>query len=192
MAPTIRLIFHPLETVFLDNNGITVNCTIHESQLTYNGILYDTVEYAFNYAENIGEGCFFCCPKSTCCGYHVGDREKVILLMHNNVIEHVYFKAHHAGQGMWLPWNLCNKDSDGNLIAYVARGSHAFYPNHETYIRIFGFANDQCSSNGLSLLSNITGTHNGEYIPKQHSITPIQRFFLPFVICCISNGPDVN
>lgn len=189
MLPNVRLFFHPLETVFPVNNGTTVDCAIHRDVFAYQGSIYDTVEYTFKYAENIGEGCFFCCPKAKCCGYHEGDSEKIIFLTRNNTIYYVYFKAHELGQGMWLSWAQCEKDMDGNLIAYVARGSHAFYPRPETYIRIFGFANDQCSMSGTSLLSNVNGIHNNRYIPKQHSITPTQRFFLPFVILCLERGP---
>ena len=188
MIPTIRLYFHPSETVFPNNNGTTVNCTTHMGTLTYNGTVYDSIEYAFNYEENIGQGCFFCCPTSTACGYHEGDRERIMILKQNNNIEYVYFNAHSPGQGVWVRWQDCNKDTDGNLIAYVARGSHAFYPNPETYLRIFGFANDQCSNNGLSLTTNVTGSHNDYIVPKQHSITPTQRFFLPFVVNCLRNG----
>lgn len=189
MLPTVRVKFHPLETVFPNNDGNTVECTYFRSTFTYPNLQYDTLEYRFSYTENIGEGCFFACPRSTLCGYHPGDSERVIMLLRDNIVEHVYFKAHDLGQGMWLPWDRCHKDSDGNLIAHVARGSHAFYPEPETYIRIFGFANDQCSDRGRVMTTNVTGEHNGPYVPKQRSITPTQRFFLPFVLHHIENGP---
>jgi hypothetical protein len=188
MLPSIRINFHPLETVFPNNNGTTVDCTIREGHFNYKGIVYDSIEYAFDYAESIAEACFFCCPKSSCCGYHLGDHEKVILLKLNNNIEHVYFNAHGVGEGMWKRWQDCDKDTDGNLIAYVSRGNHAFYPEPKTYLRIFGFSNDQCSNRGLSLKTNITGLHTDEHVPRQHSITPTERFFLAFVVLCLRNG----
>lgn len=189
MLPTIRLQFHPLETVFPANNGYITNCTIHQGPLTYNNVVYDSIEYAFNYEESLSEACFFCCTKSECCGYHLGDRERVMLLLKNNVIQYVYFNAHSPGEGTWLSWAQCDKDIDNNLIVYVSRGNHAFYPRPETYLRIFGFSNDTCSDEGLSITTNIVGTHNDYLIPKQHSITPTQRFFLPFVVLCLRNAP---
>lgn len=187
MIPRLRIQFHPLETAFPVNDGNEVECTTNRSTFLYQGERYDTIEYRFAYEENIGEGCFFACPKSTACGYHTGDTERVILYLRNGEIEHVYFKAHYQGQGMWRRWSECNKDMDGNLIAYVARGSHAFYPEPKTYLRIFGFANDQCSRRGRSMLTNVTGEHPGTYEPRQNSISKCQRFFLPFVIWFIQN-----
>jgi hypothetical protein len=187
MFPTVVVKFHGLETAYPVNNGTQVNCTVHQGQLEHDGQMYDTVEYEFLYDENIGEGCFFCCPKSTACGYHEGDNEKLILLMQNDKIHHVYFNAHSPGQGCWATWDECEKDENGNLVAFIARGSHALYPRGRTYIRIFGFANDQCSNHGQHMTTNVVGTHTDSIVPKTKSITPTQRFFLPFLVNYLRN-----
>lgn len=174
-------------------NGVRgrVECTIHEGQLIKDGVRYNSIEYAFNYSESLHEGCFFLCPKAECCGcgYHPGDRERVMILRDDaGVCAYVYFNAHTPGEGMWMRWDDCHFTPEGNLIAYVSRGNHAFYPRPQTYYRIFGFNGDQCSDRGLSLETEVIETHDDYVVPKQHSITPLERFCLPFVIWCLRRG----
>jgi len=184
----IILKFHPWETCFPENNSDSVNCTYNLGQMTRNGTTYSSIEYLFFYEENPAIGCLFCCfPKSKCLGYHKIDKERLIILMTNDKIDYVYFNAHGRGQGMWLPWNECNKTRNGELIVYVARGSHAFYPEGRIYWRALRFANDLCSNEGESMRINTTTPHDNAIIPNQTSLSNNERFFLPFVLDEIRN-----
>lgn len=185
--PKIELRFHEDEQVYPRRFG-DGNCTIVEDVMVYRGKLYEKLEYQFEYDENIAIGCGWClCPRASCLGYHGGDKERVIILRDreskSHDIKHVYFNAHSRGQGVWCEWSACEKNCDGDLVVYIARNSHACYPHAGIYVRIFGFANDHCSSRGLRMMSNIEGMHSYDdcVIPTQDSITPCQRFFLPFV-----------
>lgn len=192
MYPSVLLRFHPNEQYYPDIKHNQVSCTSYEGKFTYYGVSYNYLEYAFNYEANGAIGCFYCCfPKSKCLGYHEGDRERLIFLLDDTKsnILYVYFNAHSPGMGMWLPWDECEKTSSGHLIAYVAKSSHAFYPHAETYLRVFGFANDLCSTDGVAFYTHLVGTHTDFIIPKQHSITPCERFWLAFTKDKLRNGP---
>lgn len=181
--PKIELRFHPCETEFPFHG----NCTITEEDFMYDNVLYNKLEYHFEYDENMAIGCGWCiCPRASCLGYHHGDRERIIMLQNktSRAIDYVYFNAHGRGQGVWKDYDECEVNlTDGSLIVYVARGSHAFYPHAGVYFRIFGLANDYCSSRGEYMTSYIVGMHDidANLKPALHSITPCQRFFLPFV-----------
>jgi hypothetical protein len=191
--PDIVLCFHPSETYY--PNGLEVmetsgHCEVAESFLTYNFIEYIYLEYEFVYEANSAIGCGYCCfPTSECLGYHEGDREHVIMLLDKGTfqVKHVFFKAHGKGQGVWLPWEECEKTYDGKLKVYVARGSHACYPHPQTYIRIFGLANDLCSDRGRYVTFRPNGSYESDYHPQITSITFCERFFLPFLLTSIRN-----
>jgi hypothetical protein len=190
--PKVVLKFHPDEYIFPKNNGSIINCTSCVGTLIYKNITYNSIEYIFDYEESGATGCFYCCcPSSECLGYHLGDRERIILLMSDDYKEiiWVYFNAHDMGEGMWVAWDDCLKTSDNKLIAYIARGGHAFYPYPRTYIRFLGFANDMCAEHGDTFEINVVGTHTDRAIPRQHSITPCERFFIPFLEKKLANGP---
>lgn len=187
--PSIVLKFHPAEIYFpgFINERILTKC--HSSSFTYNDVVYIKKEYQFIYDENGAIGCFYqCCPRSGCLGYHKDDDERLIILTDaENVKKHVYFNAHGRGQGMWLPYDDCLKNEDGDLVVYVARASHAFYPRPETYVRIFGFANDLCEDGGKTIEIEILGEFDTPINPPQTSITPTERFFLPFIVNRLEN-----
>ncbi len=199
--PKIMIQFHHAETTFpnridcpseLNVCDMRVTCTLHVGHIVHDHLPYDKYEYAFQYSENGAIGCLSCCcPRASCLGYHEHDREKLILLTSPNThqIQHVYFKAHGRGQGLWLPWSECEKTPDGHLIAYVAKGSHAFYPRPERYWRVFGFANDICSNRGQRHLIQVIANHDDETIPPETSITKCERIFIAFIQNRIQTRP---
>lgn len=79
-------------------------------------------------------------------GYHRGDLEHIVMYVdRDNIarVRHTYLSAHSFQQGTWV---------DGKLQhIYVARASHAHYPTPQTFVRVFGFANDQCSDKGKQM-----------------------------------------
>lgn len=81
-------------------------------------------------------------------GKHPGDVESIVLLLdpETHKLEQVYFSAHGKGQGMWLPFEKCEKAPDGTLRVYVAPASNAMYPSPGFYARFFGIANDVVSA----------------------------------------------
>jgi len=81
-------------------------------------------------------------------GAHMGDVEHMSVYVKNEKIEKVYFSAHSGPQGQWKSRNeirFIDKNKE-KFAVYVAKGSHAHYPNSGTQIRIFCIANDQCSN----------------------------------------------
>ena len=163
-----------------------------------NVIIYDVEylmsTYSFYFNNNYAVGCgHSLCPANSYLGFHEHDIEHVSIYSWTGVPVMVYFSAHGRGQGMWKQWDKCEKDKDGRLVVYIARNSHACYPEPKTYWRVFGLANDECSSkgkqvtpttfyksfdwcspNGVKLYSDSRPNH------PLLSITNWQRFFLPF------------
>ncbi len=189
ILPDVVIQFHHLETSFpIDMTENSVPCTYSVNEYTVGGETYQMIEYSFIYEDNPAIGCGWqFCPKCECLGYHLGDRERLIFLMQNDVIKAVCFKAHGHGQEMWKRWEDCAKTNEGILIAYVARGSHAFYPRPTRYWRVFGFANDLNDNGGPRRSIVRTGIHNDNYVPKNHSITPFLRFILPLSLPIVQN-----
>lgn len=188
--PTVVLHFHPDETVFpQEQNG--TSCVALEGEYRFlqtsdsldTGQKSDLYELQFSYDENPAIGCGWrCCPTASCLGYHKGDIESIFFLVDDEEVQWVYFKAHARGQGVWVAINDCEIDLQG-LHVYVARGSHAFYPEPKTYWRIFGLANDTCSVRGHELTicaGNLEPIGPTRYIPAQHSITKWERIMLMF------------
>lgn len=86
-----------------------------------------------------------------CSGHHRHDVEGIYVLFdENKQPQHVYFKAHGLGQGMWMTWDECSF-SDGALVVYFSWRSHATYPNPGTVNRIYNFANDINSDGGRAI-----------------------------------------
>ena len=143
------------------------------------------VYYEVNGAIGFGWQLF---PKSKALGYHVHDVETVSVLydrMTGNV-DSIYYRAHGQGQGMWAPsLDAADYDKDlDTLNVYVARASHASYPNPGKVTRIFGLANDEVSARGPSFfISHYYFDYNTmAYIPPERSITRAERLLLPFVM----------
>ena len=137
--------------------------------------------------------------------YH-GNDSVDITIEFNNLTKlpiRVNYDAHSRGQGKWIPWDIVPKikhnGSKDIIVAYVALNSHSLYPDPKTYYRIFGIANDVCKINGPEFLIsdyiNLYETnHNIDWLsikkcnidiqkqPSDHSITPFERFFLPFFL----------
>lgn len=155
-------------------------------------IMYSVVTYSFYFRNNYAIGCGWrLFPKSGLLGYHEHDVEFISVYYFENVPVRVFFSAHGRGQGSWVEWEDC-EFVDDQLVVYVARNSHAMYPHTGRYWRVFGFANDVCSSRGKELrVYSFTSSFdccfgNGVSLcaklrpsPPGTSITPWQRFFLP-------------
>lgn len=138
-------------------------------------------------------------------GYHEADVEKIIVLRDKDTLapKHVYFGAHGNGEGMWVPWDKCKKDTatGSSLMVYISPTSHGLYPHPTTYYRMLGFANDKCDGKGeiwkpkpedfehaakqtwsqthFQVKRGINSPLNSPD-PAVTSITPTQRFFLVF------------
>lgn len=190
--PNVLLQFHPRETSFPLHMGSHVPCSYFVGRATFHGQMYDYVEYKFEYYDNpaIGLG-WQLFPTSKCLGYHLGDIERLGFLMQNNQIRFVCFKAHGRGQEMWLPWDQCEKTITGDLIAYVARGSHAFYPTGETYWRVWGLANDHCSPRGRTHYVTLNDQYHEGFPLKQQSISAFERFILPISLLWIGRRQNI-
>jgi hypothetical protein len=200
VIPKIQLRFHPRETAFpayIDEVNKLVKTSVCIKPVTYNEIKYVYVEYQIEYEENpaIGLGCIGrdLFPHSECLGYHEGDTERIGLLfsVQDKRVEQVLYKAHGRGQGQWRDFEDCPKTDQGTLICYVARGSHAHYFETGVKWRIFGFANDLCSDNGIHyILHSGPDKHDTPYNPNMTSITPTERFFYPLIVDRIRQRGD--
>lgn len=189
MDHPIVLKFHPWEEYFPEITDSRVECSKYKGICSFMGDNYNFTEYAFEYESNDTIGRFWCCfPNSNCLGYHKGYLEKIILLYdEDGNPKYVYFNAHGRGEGMWLPYEDCEKNDQGDLIIYVARGTHAFYPHGEIYWRVFGLANDLCSREGQSYRIHSIKTHSNPFHPPQSSIKHWERFLLPFTFNRVRN-----
>ena len=195
----ICLRFHPKETNFpvliQDQESNDTPVYITEQKYDIGGVTMDMSSYSFYYHNNYAIGCGHSLfPKNSLLGYHEHDIEHVSIYSQHGKPITVYFSAHGRGQGMWRDWDMCEKDSSGRLVVYVALNSHACYPEPKKYWRVFGLANDDCSNKGRELKSpNVLHksynwcSSNGVKLyasPRPNhvltSITDWQRFCLPF------------
>jgi hypothetical protein len=79
-------------------------------------------------------------------GEHQADIENVRIRINKEgtKITNMYFSAHGGDQCRWAHYDNIEWYEYGvRPIVYVAKGSHANYPNSGTWWRIFGFANDK-------------------------------------------------
>jgi hypothetical protein len=155
------------------------------------------ITISFYYTENLAIGTGWSLfPRSPDLGYHKHDIEYISIYFKGDQPSKVFFSAHSSKQGTWMNWNDCERSSDGNLVVYVARNSHANYPHAGTYWRAFGTANDVCSARGSSLvlpLSLMLPSYNHRFDngialyqglrptppPPDKVLTSSQRFLLP-------------
>lgn len=200
----LELRFHPWETCFPssveapEGTQGTPLCYVASGHMLFRTGTYLARCYQFYYTKNNAIGCGWCIsPEAEALGYHDHDVERITILYETSGAKRpqwVYFGAHSRGQGMWLPWEACEKTPDGALVAYVSRGSHAFYPYSRLYWRIFGFANDACSRYGKSIrireyvhATGWTSSNQIQVLAKvpplpQASVTAWQRFCLPWYV----------
>ena len=148
------------------------------------GTSYDAYRICFVYPENPGFNVCGCIPRV---GYHVGDIESLIFLVHPKTksLCWIYFSAHAGFEGTWCTANECIT-SQGVLRAYVSAESHALYPTKGTHWRGFGLLNDHCAeSERTSVLWNvpllaIPPPESGmakNVVPPEQTMTKLQRFF---------------
>jgi len=195
----IQLRFHPQEEDFpLNKIGTLANrnpCLLFKGRITLDNEMYVYHNYRFYYKDNLGIGCCYMCPMSTCAGYHVHDTEGVTILYDECTARpvKVYFHAHGYGQGQWRNWQDCKKNDNGFLIVYVARNSHASYPNAGLHPRVLGLGNDITSDRGKRIayaaftyieadtveLDDTEIVMSLKRLPTTSS-TLFERFFLPF------------
>ena len=169
---------------------------LRKGNYLYSGQTYHMVEIRLYYVANGAIGFlhkFF--PKSKWLGYHEGDIESLFLLIDKEgEVEWVYLKAHSRGQGVWLPAHDCEIDENEVLHVCVARASHAFYPlANNTYLRIFGLANDECAIGGPKEFIMFDDIPEGSKPAKENiahtSVTPLQRFLLPLTYRYLKTRP---
>lgn len=133
--PNILVKFHPKESVYpINSDNATVNVTIYTGQTEYYGLMYESIEYVYDF------------PNTS---------QKLILLLTNDK-NYVLF-VHFVASNLWLNWLECHKTSGNTLIIYVSKNRHNLYPYPQIYIRKFGFANDICSNKGKILATKIVG-----------------------------------
>ena len=162
----------------IENSIIYYNTELY----TYNNVEYDSISYMINYIYNGAIGCGNCCfPASKKLGFHNIDRERIKILIDKETGEpkYVYFSAH-ASEGKWYSYDKCEKNKDGNLIIYSALDSHANYPHSGRWLRIFGFANDKCSSKGEHIVPELILLPTYSYNPQNKDNNTFKfRFCLP-------------
>jgi hypothetical protein len=103
---------------------------------------YIDLVYIFNYCYN---NCFRWMGIYLA-GEHQADIENVRIRINKEgtKITNMYFSAHSGDQCRWAHYDNIEWYEYGvRPIVYVAKGSHANYPNSGTWWRIFGFANDK-------------------------------------------------
>jgi hypothetical protein len=106
---------------------------------------YVDLVYIFLYPINPGYN--ICCIKNN--GYHTGDIEHIIIRVNKltKSIIKVFFSSHSKEHLVKEKRNVHIKDK--KLQVFVSLKSHACYPKAKTYYRVFGFANDKTSSQGI-------------------------------------------
>lgn len=117
---------------------------------TRGDIQYKVVTVSFYYNDNPATGPGWQLqPTNRNLGYHPDDMEFISIYYLDDEPTKVYFSAHSVGQGngTWMDFSNCQSKAD-YLVVYVARNSHANYPNAGTHYRIYGAANDVTESNG--------------------------------------------
>lgn len=139
-------------------------------------------------------------------GAHPADVERCVILFDFDSLEpkFVFFGAHGNGQGSWLPFAECEKNTFGALRIFVSPTSNAFYPKAKVYWRAFGLLNDVTSDDGKKWQPSLAnfqlsdqqswshthyqvakGINNPMNVPdpEAYSITTWERFAigLPFI-----------
>ena len=78
-------------------------------------------------------------------GAHDGDWEHITVRVDKSSdrISHIYYGAHGWRDGVWRAAGEFETD-DGRPVVYIAKGSHACYPNAGRWLRIWAGANDLC------------------------------------------------
>lgn len=164
-----------------------------EKQVEYQGQVYLALYLSLFFMVN---------PGYASIGYHPADVEKVVILRDIATQEprHVYYCAHGHGEGIWIPWDKCEKSRDNALLVYVSPASHAMYPHRGRYLRMFALVNDNCDGRGeewrptpadfenaaaqtwsqthFQVIRGINTPLNSPE-PAESSITTAQRIFLP-------------
>lgn len=182
----LELYFHPKEKYFPTNKNfedqvIPIVYYSEQPELykykneKYKAILYE-IYYKTNGAIGLGKSLF---PKSEFLGYHPIDLERIIILYDvlSDLPAFVYFSAH-RDEGKWLPYHECEINSHGDLKVYIAKYSHANYPSSGVWARIYGLANDLCSSSGMRIVPDFIEDHKIYTVPnKEKRSNFIKRFF---------------
>jgi hypothetical protein len=144
---------------------------------TYQNKVYNSISYFIYYLYNGGIGCGYSLfPNNKKLGYHENDIERVQILIdtETNLPKFVFFSAH-RNEGKWVKWDDCEKNKDGDLKVFVARGSHANYPKSGTWYRIFFLANDQCSKNGIKIIPELVQRNFTFNPPEYESDAPFKN-----------------
>lgn len=180
IVDTLRIRFHPKEVVY--PHRVTMDYSI----FTYQGTQYNVKILYFIYEYNDATACcWFWCHKSSLFGYHKGDLERIYILYDNDgQAKHVHFKSHYESHGIWKRIEDCEKADANTLVAYAARGGHAFFPSSGIWWRLFGIANDLCSQKGEMrdyFIGQEPPTNTVINLP-QTSSTFWTRFFVPVSI----------
>lgn len=181
-----ELHFHPKEKFFPCTNNFEkssdfpVYISEQKELYSYNKTLYKSVVFQIYYTENgaigLGKSLF---PKSKFLGYHLIDIERIIILydLISNEPAYVYFSAH-RDEGKWVKYSDCEFTPQGDLIVYVAKYSHANYPSPGTWFRIYGFANDLCSTKGIKIRPTLKKEFKTYTVPnKEKRELFCSRFF---------------
>lgn len=124
----------PLET--------TVPSYVFTNNINFDGEQYIDIIYNIMYGFNEAPTSIFSSEEEN----HIYDLEFVTIRIKasDNTFNSAYFSAH--GGGGWYKESDVEFNSDGHLVAFVAKGSHSNWPTGGIHIRLFGFGNDVCSS----------------------------------------------
>ncbi len=188
----LELRFHPDELDFPCSNEYndlinSDNKYIHpvyyniDDIYLYYGKKYYSVTYFIYYKINhsIGMNSWF--PNNKNFGYHEKDKEAVKILYNFDTgkPEYVFFSAHQQ-EGKYFPFEKCNF-IDNNLIVYPALYSHSNHPYPGVYWRIFGFANDYCSTKGRRIRPTLIKSNDVKYKTQNREVydKTWYSFFLP-------------
>ena len=188
----LQLRFHKKEIYFPSTPDFKLINELEDSIIYYNeedykytNKTYKSISYFIKYIYNSAIGCGGCfCPQSEMLGFHNKDGEKVKVLFdkETNEPKFVYFSAHNI-EGKWYSYEECEKTENNELIIYVALGSHANYPKSGIWFRIFGLANDKCSSKGKRVVPKLEKMETYHLNPKPtRKNTWRLRFFLPYYL----------
>jgi hypothetical protein len=139
----LKLVFHPDETCFPTRCFRTRADRVY---LPVDKTWYVAETYQFVYSENPAIGLCGAFPRSACLGYHYKDVERITYFYAENgtKLVRVALSAHNNEHSILSVSEDSNEQDP--ITAYVAKGSHAFYPTPGIHWRIMGFANDVCCS----------------------------------------------
>lgn len=189
--PKVTIRFHPAEPYLPEIVDNKIKCSYAFSEYEFRGKKYPLLEYRFDYTANGAIGFGWCCfPKLGCLGYHDKDRERLIMLLSDDMKEVEWVCFHrHSEECEWRRWEDTIHSSHGMLIVYAARAAHGFYPDEGVWTRIGCCANDLCSSEGLSYEVGPTEVHDDPISPSPHDITFWERLCVCFYLGRIRVGP---